>query len=260
MPNQSSNPGTETTPPRCLSFSIEANWGHFREIHGNVVKGSYKIIPRTTLAGLIAAIIGLPRDSYYEYFTNENSQIAIEPTDRLRTMNIAINSLSTDSGGMNKVKGSSIEIKIPDPQALRQQHTYEMLVDPSYRVDIWLNNNELYEELKTHLKNETSVYTPSLGLSEHIASITYHGEFEPTIRNSDGVVEVDSAIPEQTTKIIPISDQSHSIERSPSQMEADETGRVRTASQTIAYNPTSGALTLRDVTTHTVDGRTVMFS
>lgn len=251
----------QSAPPTCLSFTIEAKWGHFREIQGNVVKGTYKIIPRTTLAGLIAAIVGLPRDSYYEYFTHENSRIAIEPTNRLRTMNMAINTLSTNSNAMKTVSGSSISITLPDSTENRQQHIYETLVNPSYRIDIWLEDDELYDEFRTHLENGTSVYTPSLGLSEHLASITYHGEFEPTVSSSDNKQhEIDSVIPRQTTKIIPQSNRSHSIERSPSEMEANETGRIRTGSQTIAYNPAAEQLTLHDITPVSVDGRQVLFA
>jgi len=48
-------------PKRCLSFTIRGPWGHFRRIEGNIVKQTYRIIPRTTVAGLLAAVVGIER-------------------------------------------------------------------------------------------------------------------------------------------------------------------------------------------------------
>lgn len=256
-----SNQGKKA-PPKCLSFTISGQWGHFKKIEGNIVKGTYKIIPRTTLAGLVAAILGLPRDSYYDIFSPKNSKIAIEPISRLRTMNMAINTLSTNKSSLTNVtKGQSLTLRLPDPQKNRQQHTYEVLVDPSYRIDLWLRDDTMYKQLRTALKQGKSQYTPSLGLSEHIANITYHGEFTPTQpdTNTDPAT-VDSIIPGDFPNVIPQPNKPHSIERSPSQMQKDgEKTRIRTSSRTIAYSQTGESLQVKGISPITVDGRNVIF-
>lgn len=52
-------------PNRCLSFTVRGPWGHFRRVEGNIVKQTYRIIPRTTVAGLIAGMLGIERDGYW---------------------------------------------------------------------------------------------------------------------------------------------------------------------------------------------------
>jgi len=61
-------------PKRCLSFTIRGPWGHFRRIEGNIVKQTYRIIPRTTVAGLLAAVVGIERDGYYDLFAPRSQQ------------------------------------------------------------------------------------------------------------------------------------------------------------------------------------------
>jgi CRISPR-associated protein Cas5h len=164
---------------KCLVFTARAEWGHFRRVDGNVVKQTYRVMPRTTVAGLCAAICGCPRDSYYDAFGPESSALAIEPRGDLRTVNVPVNTLSTAEKDFKSEYGHftwPIEsVKISDPTSKRQQHNYEVLVDPAYRIYVWLAG-DLYDSLQSHLAEGTSIYTPSLGLSEYLTSITYEGE------------------------------------------------------------------------------------
>lgn len=253
----------ESNPPKCLSFTIEGQWGHFKKVSGNVVKESYMIMPRTTIAGMIAAMLGLERDSYYHFFQEENSAIAIEPQRPLRTQNFPINSLATDKSDLNTVSpnGVSLKIKYPDATSPRKQHIYEMLVKPSYRIDIWVKDEEIYNRLKTRLEQGTSHYTPTLGLSELIARIEYHGEYTPKKADENGVVEVDSAIPnDDISDIIPEAGSTHRTEKSPSIMEADDGSRITTEFTPYGFNPTSESLKVKTDNAMEINNRTVIFS
>ena len=55
--------GASHSPDRCLSFTVSGPWGHFRRVEGNIVKQTYQVIPRTTVAGLVAAMLGIDRKS-----------------------------------------------------------------------------------------------------------------------------------------------------------------------------------------------------
>ena len=68
---------TSTLPPRCLSFTVRGDFGHFRRVDGTVVRQTYKLPPRTTVAGLLSAVAGLERDSYYDQFGPDTSAVAI---------------------------------------------------------------------------------------------------------------------------------------------------------------------------------------
>jgi len=253
-------PPTQPIGESCLSFTVRGDWAHFRRVEGNIVKQTYRIIPRTTLAGLIAAMLGLDRDSYYDLFSTHNSGVAIEPASPLRTINMPINSLSTagDDIQMHPSRGNA-RVGLVDPTNLRQQHNYEFLVDPAYRIDIWLDDKETYEELKSILESGVSHYIPSLGLSECLASLEYHGEM-PIESGSAGDEGLDSVLVEAIDAVRIEQGQRIRVERSPGFMEYDGNGRKTSKFIAHAYTPDLGAIAVDDVPICTVDGRTVMFS
>jgi len=247
-------------PDRCLSFTVRGPWGHFRRVEGNVVKQTYRIMPRTTVAGLIAAMLGLERDSYYELFDPDSSAIAVEPVREIRTVNMPMNTLSTADGDLQSLNPrGKISIRLPDPTKLRQQHNYEVLVDPAYRIDVALDDDEQYRELERLLEAGKSHYVPSLGLSEHLAEVDYHGEFDVERGPETDPVSVDSAVPDAIDDVVLDPDTRCQVEESPAFMAADEGGRTTTAFATFTYNPDAEPLRVRNVETARVDGRNVIF-
>lgn len=249
------------SPPSCLSFIVSGPWGHFRRVEGNIVKQTYRIVPRTTVAGLIAAMLGIGRDQYYDLFAPGESAVAVEPVSELRTMNMPINTLSTADEHMVRVppRGRKLKVGLPDPTKPRQQHNYEVLVDPAYRIDCWLSDDATYSDLRNRLATGESHYVPSLGLSEHLASIEYLGEFDVKPGADEQEVDVDSTVPEAVDSIIPQQGMNYGIERSPAFMTTDGGGRTTTGFTAHAFSTVSDRLRARDVATSHVDGRTVMF-
>jgi len=247
-------------PDRCLSFTVSGPWGHFRRVEGNVVKQTYRIIPRTTVAGLLAAVLGIERDGYYDLFASGSSAIAIEPVRAIRTLNMPMNTLSTASGNLQSLNGpGKISVKLPNPTALRQQHNYEVLVEPAYRVDVWLAETARYRELREMLESGKSHYVPSLGLSEHLAEIEYHGEFDVETVSENERIEVDSAVPNAVDDVVLRAGTRCQVEESPAFMRADSGGRTTTEFTTYAYNPDAQPLVIDGVDTVAVDGRNVVF-
>jgi len=248
-------------PERCLSLTVRGPWGHFRRVEGNIVKQTYRIIPRTTIAGLLAAVLGIGRDEYYDLFGPDASAVAIEPVRELRTVNMPMNTLSTAAGDLTSLNGrGKISIKLPDPTNLRQQHNYEVLVEPAYRIDVWLSDADRFEELASMLEAGKSHYVPSLGLSEHLADIEFHGVFdiEPIDEGAERV-EIDSAVPGGFDDVIMDAGHRCQIEESPAFMTADQGGRTTTAFTTYAYNPDAGPLTVSGADAARVGDRTVVF-
>jgi len=238
-------PDETSVPSTCLTLSISGDWAHFRRVDGTVVKQSDRIIPRTTVAGLLAAIVGADRNSYYDTFDVDAASIAVTPTTELATTNIATNGVSTEQENLRRPrterKGrsrSGLQIRYPDTTENRQQQNYEYLVNPSYVIDVAIEDESFYATLKGHLERGEYVYTPSLGLSECLAQVTYEGEREPgAIDLTDREqVAVDSAVADSLDAIVPSG--RIETERSPAAMEQiSEGGRKTTAFTTYAYSP-----------------------
>jgi len=266
------------TPTRCLSLTVAGPWGHFRRVDGNTVKATYRLPPRTTVAGLLAAIAGYERDGYYDVFDRERSDIAIQPVARgadpddgrtaavPRTMNLPEISLTTSGEGMKAVNSrGTVSVRYPDPTVDRQRSNYEVLVDPAYRIDVRLADGDAYERLRDRLSTGRSEYTPSLGLSEFLATIRYHGEFTPErVDTGDDPIAVHSAIPDPDG-VIPDPDHPHGVERSPGDMTRTEatgefSGRKTTEYLRWAYSKRGDLLKTRRADVHEVGGRRVVFS
>lgn len=259
-------------PSKCLSFVVRADWGHFRRIDRTVTKQTYRLPPRTTLTGLLAAITGVRRDGYYDVFDPEQSAVAVTPKFDIRTVTQPALGLGTNPGETFDSAGGSgrktIQVKFPDSTDNRQIHSYELLVGPAFRVDVAVEDEAFYSALRERLETGTSYYTPSMGLSEYLAWIEpveaggkSQWEFEPE-RDVDGTVAVDSAVPDGTSEIVPTSGETYRTERMPATMEADSDGRRTTGYANYAFRlRETEQIELRPdaVTPATVGTETVVF-
>jgi len=252
-------------PSKCLSFTIAADWGHFRRVDRTVTKQTYPLPPRTTVAGILASIVGVGRDDYYEIFGPDVSAISIELQDPVRTMPMASLGLSTDpeatferAGGTGR---KTVQVKYPDSTAPRQRHSYHYLVNPVYRIDVAVEHADFYGTLRQRLQTGTSFYPPTMGLSELLASIEWHGEYEPTPVTEDSPVSVDSALPDAVESIVPQRGQSYTVERVPGYMTAESGGRKTTTVLDYAFRKDAGAIkaTRDELSPVSVDDRVLVF-
>ncbi|MFC7177881.1 type I-B CRISPR-associated protein Cas5 [Halosegnis marinus] len=124
-----------------------------------------------------------------------------------------------------------MQVEYPDSTTNRQIHSYEYLVDPAYRLSIATEDQAVYETLANRLDAGTSHYTPSMGLSELLATVTTPEAVETSVGSvaGDGTsVSVASAIPDATDAVIPQPGQTQHVERVPAAMAADASGRWTT--------------------------------
>lgn len=263
-----SNPPTihdNGNPSKCLSLSVAGDWGHFRRIDRTVTKQTYRIPPRTTVAGLLAAIVGVGRDSYYDIFADDSSAVAIEVCAELRTVAMPSLGLGTNpdetfdnAGGTGK---RTVKVQFPDSTENRQLHGYHYLVNPVYRIDVAVEDPVFYGTLRHRLQHGHSYYSPTLGLSELLACVEWHGEHEPTPVETDGPIEIDSVLPDAVDAIIPAAGTSYAVERVPGFMTTDSGGRHTTGFIDYAFVPDGTPLQATPHETYPVhiNGRTVVF-
>lgn len=259
---------SDGVPSTCLSFVLRSDWGHFRRIDRTVTKQTYRIPPRTTVAGLLAAIAGVRRDGYYDIFAPESSAVAITPVSPIRTVTQPTLGLGTHPGETMDSKGGSgkktIKVKYPDSTDNRQIHSYELLVEPAYRIDVAVEDDRFYSVLKHRLETGTSFYPPSMGLSEFLAwtePINEEGRFEyrPEPVETGESVQVDSAVPDGIDEIVPQPGLAYDVERVPGYMEAHDGGRRTTGFIDYAFASESLQIRPETVSPLDVNGHVVTF-
>ncbi len=163
---------------KVLVFDIWSDFAHFRRFETTTSPLTYPFPTGTAIAGLLAAICGLPRDSYYSIFSRDNVEFSVRILNPIKKIVIPISIVKTDesrlySYGNLKIQYFNLDVKAPTP--------YEFVKEPKYRIYIRFKNSalkKLYEKLKRIIENHYAVYTPYLGITEMIANFEFIGNFQ----------------------------------------------------------------------------------
>jgi len=265
-----SSESAEFTPESCIGFTVTSGYAHFRKVGNNSAKPTYRIPPRTTLAGLLAGVMGYDRDTYYDLFQPDNSAVSVVPLNNPHTVSISTTTVNTKADEAIKyippdvhwTKG--VEALTPNSyiELDRQRDPYEMLVDPEYRVYVSLSAEDIESELFERLLKSRYYYSPSLGLSECLAEI--NDVERHSLREADGeTIEVDSTVCETDGSVVmPEPAVTVRRERSPLYMEAtDGGGRRTTAFGNVTYAIEPGrSLTVKGQPAYKTGRHVVSFS
>jgi len=239
----------------CIVLDVSGDFAHFRKPHTTSPAQTFGVPPRTTIAGMIAGMLGLGRDSYYDLFSRERSRVAVSLERPIRRLSLGINILTTE-GKSTKTGGAQPGKQITGP---RQQNVFEVLCEPAYRLYVSLNDEALMNRMAAIFAAGKCTYTLTLGLSEHLACFEYHGRHE--IEFDTGQATVRSVVPGESIGLVPDPEARYVTERSPAFMRAHEPGgRVADGSQTLTYDRRGEPMELRETEYATIGGDTVVFS
>ncbi|WP_017980957.1 type I-B CRISPR-associated protein Cas5b [Methanocaldococcus villosus] len=169
-----------------LIFDIWGDYGHFKRIYTTTSPLTYDIIPKTSIYGLIGAILGFSRDEYLKYINKETTKIALKIINPIKKTYFGLNLINTKDKYFIPIKKKGHEP--------RTQIRFELLKNPKYRIYININDDKLYNKLKELLEEHKTIYTPYLGISELIANFKFIGEFEVIKQKSDDFIEIHSVI------------------------------------------------------------------
>jgi len=154
---------------KTLIFDIFGRMAHFRRFYSSVTSLSYYFPPRNTVIGLIAAILGYDRDSYYKILGRENLGIAVSINNRygLRRLVMNTNYLDTDNISLKRFRGegkkpTTIEYILPMPP--EQEVSYRI-----YTIPLRQELNYIIDELATRIERRKYVYPISLGPANCLA-------------------------------------------------------------------------------------------
>jgi CRISPR-associated protein Cas5h len=163
-----------------LAFDVWGDYAHFKKYFTTTSPLTFSVPPRTALIGLVGAICGLPKDRYIDALASDRADVAVSILTPITKVRLAENLIDTKTAVlMSRIKN-------------RTQIRFEFIKDARYRIYVSLANPAMYERLKELLCAHKSVYTPCLGLSEHIANFAYVGEYHAKPTAPDDFVNVSS--------------------------------------------------------------------
>lgn len=153
---------------KVIVFDIKGTFAHFRKFYTNSSSTTYDMIPRTTLMGIIAAILGYERDSYYEKLSSDNMCVTAKKTTETYKIMQTMNYIRATS--MTELIKQNQHTQVPF-QVLTGKHGV------GYRIYVSINNDEIMNELAHRLKNSQYGYNITLGTANFISSVNYVGTY-----------------------------------------------------------------------------------
>ncbi len=147
-----------------VAFTLAGPMAHFRKFYTTTSALSYPFPPRTTLMGLVAGILGIPRDTYYENLSSDKLWISVRILTPVRTRVFTVNYLFTKYGDLyHKGRGTQIPVEwvLPRPphRAIR------------YRVYLSSPEPKLWKRIVKTFRKHTFLWPVYMGVTEALAWI-----------------------------------------------------------------------------------------
>jgi CRISPR-associated protein Cas5h len=190
-----------------ISFDVCGKLAHFRKYYANNTAFTYSIPPRTTVMGLLAAIMGYERDQYYERLESGRLRVGIRVLNPIKKTFHRLNFLSIKSRGnalegTGDFTGAGGHIQTPFEVVSGLHPGRDWL---AYRIFIarGIADNGEFDLIKDALLNKRQRFNLALGTANFNAwteKIHFYNQVETIQR--DGLIKIHSAAP--SDKIIKI--------------------------------------------------------
>ena len=212
---------------KVFCFHLKGKLAHFRKYYSNSTALSYTIPPRTTVIGIIAGLLGMERDSYYEDFNCESVKISIKINNPIKKifqkMNLLmIKSIQDLNGRQPNHSQTPTELIIP-------QNIISSEID--YKIWVHFTDKNLETSFGDLTTGENSSFFRSKGISLGLGTAYANGwvEYEncldgKVMMTPDDEIELDSSVPVENIKDINIDTDKESsliVEEIPLEFSSD---------------------------------------
>jgi CRISPR-associated protein Cas5h len=151
-----------------ISIDVCGKFAHFRKFYANNTAMSYFIPPRTTIMGMLAALLGREKDSYYKSMASDKIRIGIRVLCPLKKTFHRLNFLKIL--GPSDFRGKQGRVQTPFEIVSGLQMGKD---DVKYRiyVSFYEAGRDIFEELKLKLEHRDFKYNLTFGTANFSASV-----------------------------------------------------------------------------------------
>ncbi|MEM3466750.1 MAG: type I-B CRISPR-associated protein Cas5b [Nitrososphaerales archaeon] len=172
---------------KLLVFDIKGFFAHFRKPFSTTSSLSYSFPPRTTVVGVIAAIMGYDRDSYYKVFSSEKCRIALQVKSPVRHVTNTLNYLMTDKPlTLKKLRGIEGPMPVHVDMLVSSERWPAML---HFRVFFNHDDEKLLNGVAEQIRSCRFAYPPYLGTANNIAEVEYVDFVDAEVYRVSGEIE-----------------------------------------------------------------------
>lgn len=185
-----------------LQIDIGGNMAHFRKYYANNTAMSFCLPPRTTVMGMLAACMGLPKESYHQSLASENIRIGIRLLTPIKKQFHRLNFLKIT--GKNDFDGRQGRIQTPFEVVSgwnigKDEVIYRIYISP-HKGGI-----DTFEQLKKAIIQNQKVYALCLGVANFTAYVkSFHLFHADTIQAkvAENEMDIHSAIPSKVVRAL----------------------------------------------------------
>lgn len=210
---------------KALRIKFEGDIAHFQRPVSMSTKQTYRIPPRSAVAGLFAGGLGYASNEYYEQFDPEQTKIGVEVLNDISTLDLGCNFRMSQKSQTTKPSESLPRAQYAEDfvDASHVQESIEYVRNPEYNLYV-MSKGSVIQDLVDILSEQKWHYQPYFGSSECFAEFT---GYEKTSAEEIGeTVEVDSVVPLPTVEKV-MSTDIHT-DRFVLNFEKDDKGRLPT--------------------------------
>ncbi len=192
---------------RFLVFRISSDYGMFRRLYTTTSPQTYPFPTGTAISGLLASIIGIGYDEYYNkylklVFNSPMSEYGIQILGEIDFIRINENWIETKQFDFNRMLKAAVTKSYEEYiNYQRMQASLSMIRNPKYRLfvslpeDVEWNGKKIFDLLIKNVENNTPHYIPYMGISECIAHIKFEDVIYVEKEILNEFVEVSSVVP-----------------------------------------------------------------
>ncbi len=196
---------------KILIFELDGELGLFKKFYTTSSLLTFDFPPKTSLIGLIGAILGFKRESK-DLIKLQNFRIGIEILNPIHKLHQGVNWLNTKvRGGKDINKATKNQLSEIMEQSSNDAYGFigdqqykptniQLLVNPKFRIYIEDNGLKYFEMLRKAIINQKYVFSPYLGQTEHIAIINFIDLIEAELINNEDpshIEEFNCIIPDE---------------------------------------------------------------
>ncbi len=189
---------------KVILFKLHSKMAHFRKFYSNSTALSYYIPPVTTIKGILAGLLGMERDAYYDIFSNDNCMISISILSTIKKITQVMNLLNvknTDDligAGQNRTQTDTEWII---PANIRKD-------DICYGICVWHKDEQIFNAIAEKICTNDEYYKSNgislaLGSAQCLGWIT-SGKILDAKENiaKDEILSIHSSTPKKDIKSI----------------------------------------------------------
>jgi CRISPR-associated protein Cas5h len=156
---------------RIIVIDLKGAMAHFREFYTNSSSLTYSFPPRTVVTGILAGVMGLPRDSYYDKFNSQSCRLGMSILSPFRKIMNTLNYSYMKSATHFVInKGQHFQVQF---ETVIPAENSSLWGELTYRIYFWHSDKSIMDEIKGRTQQRRYKYPPFMGISEYTAELEF---------------------------------------------------------------------------------------